>query len=635
MKLKIKSSSFIDEKNRSVLLRGVNLGGSTKVPVNPNGATHLKTDFSDHRDVSFIGHPFPLDEADEHYSRLKNWGYNCLRFLTTWEAIEHKGPGNYDMEYLKYLRKLLEKANDYEFYCFIDPHQDVWSRMTGGDGAPGWTFEKVGLDFTKFNETEAALLMQEKYPDEYPLMIWSSNYYLFATSTMFTLFFGGNEFAPGFTIEKKTIQDYLQEHFINSMKEVTKICKDLPYIIGYDIWNEPNKGFIGNEDLSKAYELTWGLRFSGFEAMATASGYSMNIPYYEIKGISMKHTKTKLVNPRNISCWLPDAKDIWKELGIYEDDTNGNPVLRKPHYFSKGEKTNFFWNHLKTFINRYAKAMQTIDEDAMIFIESDPFEILSSTSTSIQKSDCVWRVSDAKNIVNGSHWYDGITLYMRKFIKHFNVDTQTRKPAFLYRNVKKLFIRQLNNIKEFSKKLNNCPTLIGEFGIPFNMYNKKAYKDGNWKKHIDALTLHLECMDANLLHYTIWNYTADNCNEWGDLWNLEDLSIFSRDQQSSPEDLNSGGRAIEGFCRPFAVHTAGKIISMSFNRKRGIFVLEYENNSKIKEPTIIYLPDIQYPNNIEVKGTIENYEWKREKQILNIYNENDGYQKIEIWRSNR
>ena len=97
-----------------------------------------------------------MEEADEHYSRLKNWGFNCLRFLTTWEAIEHKGPGKYDREYLKYLRKLLEKANDYDLYCFIDPHQDVWSRMSGGDGAPGWTFEKVGLDFTKFTETEAA-----------------------------------------------------------------------------------------------------------------------------------------------------------------------------------------------------------------------------------------------------------------------------------------------------------------------------------------------------------------------------------------------------------------------------------------------------------------------------------------------
>lgn len=83
---------FKDETGRALLLRGANLGGSTKVPTEPNGATYLRAGFFEHRDVSFVGRPFPLDEADEHFGRLRAWGLTFLRLLTTWEAIEHAGP---------------------------------------------------------------------------------------------------------------------------------------------------------------------------------------------------------------------------------------------------------------------------------------------------------------------------------------------------------------------------------------------------------------------------------------------------------------------------------------------------------------------------------------------------------------
>ncbi len=133
----IDGSKFKDEFGRTLMLRGVNLGGSSKVPYQPDGATYLTADFYNHRDISFIGRPFPLSEADEHFSRLKSWGFNFLRFLVTWEAIEHAGPGIYDRDFLEYIRAIVEKANQYDINMFIDPHQDVWSRFSGGDGAPG------------------------------------------------------------------------------------------------------------------------------------------------------------------------------------------------------------------------------------------------------------------------------------------------------------------------------------------------------------------------------------------------------------------------------------------------------------------------------------------------------------------
>src|SRR5688500_10311186 len=110
MTLSIANHWFLDSHDRRVLLRGVNLGGSSKIP---------------YAGASFVGRPFPLAEADAHYRRLKHWGVNCLRFLTTWEAIEHAGPGQYDEAYLDYLYAVVKRAGEYGFWVFIDPHQDV------------------------------------------------------------------------------------------------------------------------------------------------------------------------------------------------------------------------------------------------------------------------------------------------------------------------------------------------------------------------------------------------------------------------------------------------------------------------------------------------------------------------------
>ncbi len=637
LKLHVNNEWFIDEEGRKVLLRGVNLGGSSKVPFTPNGATHIKTNFSDHKDVSFVGRPFPLKEADDHFKRLKHWGFNCLRFLITWEAIEHKNPGEYDKDYLDYLEEILKIAESYEFYTFIDPHQDVWSRMTGGDGAPGWTFEKVGLDFTKFDETEAALIMQYRYnpnnPDSYPQMHWSSNAVRFANGTMWTLFFGGNDFAPSCKIDGMNAQDYFQLHYINAIKQVALRVKDNPYIIGFDTMNEPEQGWIEKRvDGVGAEKLTddLGYFFTPIDAMLTGYGYSRVVGYKEIKRLGVKETRKEILNKGKVSCWFTSAEDIWKKEGVWGLDRNGNPIIQNNDYFvvKHNREVNFYQDYLSPFIEAYAKTIREIIPDAIIFFESHPIRILRGEKI-------VFNVP--KNVVHAGHWYDGVTLVTKRSMIKVNYDLLEEKVVMGKKNVQEMFIRHLANIKSIAQYIQGgIPTLIGEFGIPYDLNKKEAFykfksePETAWDKHIKLLTMYYNALDTNFLHSTQWNYTADNNNKWGDLWNLEDLSIFSKDQQLDLKDINSGGRAIEGFCRPHFVHCAGKPLKMEFNYKEETFNFEFNGDSSISAPTIIYVPKIQFNKGYEVELSEGEYERNEEEQLIFIHIKKDSIYQVKL-----
>ncbi|CAG8775682.1 10092_t:CDS:2, partial [Acaulospora morrowiae] len=184
---------FKDEQGRVCLMRGVNLCGNSKLPTKPNGSSHLIEGFFDHRNVSFVGRPFDLKEVHEHFARLRTWGLTFVRLLVTWEALEHSGPGIYDEEFIDYLINVIEEMPRYGIKCFIDPHQDCWSRFSGGSGAPGWTFEVAGLDMKRFKETGAAYVHNTNHqPGDSLPMVWPTNYTKLASSTMFTLFWGGD-----------------------------------------------------------------------------------------------------------------------------------------------------------------------------------------------------------------------------------------------------------------------------------------------------------------------------------------------------------------------------------------------------------------------------------------------------------
>lgn len=87
------STHFTTTDGRTLLLRGINLASSAKTP-RGQPAAQLEG-FWEHAidgEMSFVGRVLELDEADEHLERLRGWGFNSLRYVVTWESIEHEGP---------------------------------------------------------------------------------------------------------------------------------------------------------------------------------------------------------------------------------------------------------------------------------------------------------------------------------------------------------------------------------------------------------------------------------------------------------------------------------------------------------------------------------------------------------------
>lgn len=605
MTVRIDGPRFVDERGRTLILRGVNLGGSSKVPRRPDGATHRREGFFEHREVSFVGRPFPLEEADEHFARLRAWGLTFLRFLVTWEAIEHAGPGLYDEAYLDYVRAVVERAGRHGLHVFIDPHQDMWSRFAGGDGAPGWTLEAVGLDVTRLADTGAAVL-HPLYEGPLPAMIWTSNETKLAAATMFTLFFGGDAFAPKVRVEGEPVQAYLQRHYVGAVCQVARRLRDLPWVVGYDTLNEPLRGWLGWPDLGVAGGLVKvGACPTPFQAMALGAGHPQAVEHWRAGPTGFRRVGTRTLNAEGVRAWRPGHDCVWRRSGVWDEDRHGTPRLLRPDHFARreGRPVDFSRHHYAPFARRFAEAVRAEHPGAAIFVESGPREPPPRWS--------------AAGLVHAPHWYDGFTLFMKRYSGWMAVNAHTGRLVFTPWAIRRSFARQLEALRrETREHLGDAPTLIGEFGVPFDLRGGASYRDGDFRAQARALDRTFRALEDTLLSGNLWNYTPDNSNAYGDLWNGEDLSIFSRDQQERPEDVHSGGRALEAVVRPYARAVAGEPLRMRFDRRRRRFDFTFRHDPRIEAPTEIFVPAYQYPEGYAVDLSDGTSESLPEEQIL-------------------
>jgi endoglycosylceramidase len=179
-----------DTQGRTVLLRGINTSGDSKVP-------------------SFM----PITDA-AMLDPLPGWGINTLRLLFTWEAFEPERC-NYDSAYLQYYEQVVEWANERGLYVIVDFHQDAYSRYSidgCGEGFPEWSVYS-GIELKEPDNGEACEGWGTK-------MLFDLSHH-----DTWHHFYADSEGARSRYIEMaRVVADHMSDH---------------PNVIGYELINEP------------------------------------------------------------------------------------------------------------------------------------------------------------------------------------------------------------------------------------------------------------------------------------------------------------------------------------------------------------------------------------------------------------
>ncbi|ODV92020.1 glycoside hydrolase family 5 protein [Tortispora caseinolytica NRRL Y-17796] len=648
---------FVGVDGRVVYFRGINVAGECKLPAKPFIPSYELDHFFDGDNVSFVGRPFSLDSAPAHFAKLKSLGFNLIRYVFTWEALEHQGPGIYDTDFIKFTIDTLQIIRDTGLHVVMDPHQDVWSRFTGGSGAPMWTVYAAGLDPHAFSFNESAIVHNTSPdPSQFMSMIWATNYGRAANLTINTMFFGGRDFAPKCKINGQNIQDFLESHFINAVVRLAQAIKDADpslydtCVIGFESINEPNPGLIGCSDLKsrsrKGPNLLRGTSPTVIEAFQLAQGRTLEIDTYDLGRLGFYKTGSQTVNESGRSSWLdaaenatfdeidahygwsrdaswPRGKCPWAAHGIWDLATGH---IKKPDYFgyapdgkviTENTWVEYYWtDHLK----KYIKAIRTVSDDLFVFCQPP----VMTKPPNVRDLG----ISDSK-LVYAPHYYDGMTLMHKTWNTFYNVDvlgimrgrylTPALAMVFGERNIRRCLRDQLREMRKEGYEAfgPDTPAVLTEYGVPFDMNNKEAFETGDYSQQLGALDASQSAVEGANFCHCLWNYTPSNSNLWGDDWNLEDFSIFSRGNTDT-ESLRSslvpykddgwssgsssfgsgvpdtrGIRVLEGVVRASPVYVQGEVMSFENDIHKQRMQLEIAANAE--GVTELFVPRSIFP----------------------------------------
>jgi hypothetical protein len=632
-----------DGHGRYVFIHGINTSGADKVParIDSKGVP------------SYVGKPFPVDQARAHFAKLRAMGWNSIRLLVMWEGIEPVKRGQHDEAYLDYLREITKAAAENDIYVLFEMHQDIWSRflhvkynqtpkyglpgslesnllalvkpytdVVTGNGAPRWVVEAclqeknlsspswgyprvlsgltgkelgiiaklylklTGGDLTvptPSTEWISTFLLNRPDPfdvnettDMLPISAWALAHGLsLDVARCYACFFAGDVVFPGLVKEGQNVKDYLQESFAGAWKALATKVKDLPNVMGYDVFNEPSGNYLVLAAVGAAVRA--GAVDAARGVLVSVLGDETGQDVYDILlGFRLLPPDSQ---PETLRLWGLDKIDPLAAIGLF-------------HGFDD--------NHLRPFYERVGREIQTVDPKAVIYIERSLnvsiFSTLIGAGGGIagQWDEPMTRptLPRSDQVVFTPHWYTDIYpfpsfVYTPRSFTAEEVRHRDYQPA----------LEQAKSLAAWS--LGNPPVVFGEFGTFYNFGGIEQAKKDNYAVPAHILDNHYEAFERMLQGHIQWNYCPENNEAYGDLWNHEDLSIV--DPQGTP-------RTELTWSRPYAKALAGKPISTNFysdyhyydpDKGKQLPRREFEVRYASKEtsaPTEIFVPEVQYPD---------------------------------------
>jgi hypothetical protein len=468
---------------------------------------------------------------------------------------------------------------------------------------------------------------------------------------MFTLFFGGKQFAPNAVINGQNIQDYLQDCMFSAMLYFYKRIFDETdlfetSIIGVETMNEPNRGNIGVKDITKIPDdqhCKLGTCPTSLEAMLLGMGKKVDVTYFTFGNFGPSKAGKRTIDPKGETVWLQDNKYdlnygwkrgqnwklgscIWAQHGVYDVQTGKALIANYFGVSGDGEPMDeiyFVNNHFVSYWAKFHSEMRKNLSKTIFLLCQPPTMAMPPLLKDSEFMD--------DRVIYAPHFYDGLTIMLKKWNTAWNVDCigvlRGKYVSSVFgikigeTNIRNCLKEQLQTIKkEGVDYMGPIPCLMSETGIPFDMNNRDSYfKTGDYTSQTKALDAFNYALEGAMISHTFWAYDVINTNVFGDFWNGEDFSFWSNDRfeqqeysdQVSTISIDNGNktaeyaleegmvRAKDAVVRPYPITTNGKIKSYSFDLKTMTFTLNVQGQNGVK-PTEIFLPAYHFPPDLVI-----------------------------------